>query len=77
MWTPAYFVRYIEFPMTVKGVTIPNDDGTFDIYINDLLCDCAKEECLRHELRHIMKDHFYNDIMTIEQVERVANGNRA
>lgn len=73
MWTPTYFVRYIEFPMTIRGVTVPNDDGTFDIYINDLLCDSAKEKCLRHEIRHIMEDHFYNDIASIEEIEQMAD----
>ena len=36
MWTPEYFVRYVELPLKVDGVTVPNDDGTFDIYINVL-----------------------------------------
>ena len=73
VWTPTYFVRYIEFPMAVRGVTVPNDDGTFDIYINDLLCDCKKEECLEHEVRHIMQDHFYSDIIPIGEIERLAD----
>ena len=30
MWTPDYFVRTAELPRTVNGVTLPNDDGTFD-----------------------------------------------
>ena len=76
MWKPDYFVRYVDFPVTVKGVTIPNDDGTFDIYINSVLCEEQQRECLEHELRHIRKDHFYTDTKPIREVEREASGNR-
>ncbi len=60
MWTPQYFVRYLDFPATVEGVTVPNDDGTFDIYISRNLSDARRRECLEHELRHINLDHFYS-----------------
>ena len=76
MWKPDYFVRYVDFPVTVKGVTIPNDDGTFDIYINSVLCEEQQRECLEHELCHICKDHFYTDVKPIREVEREASGNR-
>ena len=57
----------------VEGVTIPNDDGTFDIYINESLPPERQEDALRHELRHITKDHLYDDISPVEQLEREAN----
>lgn len=74
MWTPDYFVRYVEFPSKVEGVTIPNDDGTFDIYINSVFCEKRKQEILGHELRHILENHFYNDILPIRQIEAEADG---
>ena len=56
------FVRLIRFPSTaVRAVTLPNDDGTFDIYINERLPEELRREALEHELKHIRKDHFYND----------------
>lgn len=56
------FVRLIRFPSTaVRAVTLPNDDGTFDIYINERLPEELQREALEHELKHIRKDHFYND----------------
>ena len=73
MWTPDYFVRLLDLPPTVEGVTVPNDDGTFDIYINALLSPERQQEKLDHELEHIRKDHFYNDTKTIEEVESEAN----
>ena len=73
MYTPVWFVRRIPLPATVEGVTIPNDDGTFDIYINESLPPERQEDALRHELRHITKDHLYDDISPVEQLEREAD----
>ena len=55
------FVRTIPLPCAVRAVTLPNDDGTFDIYINARLPDELQQKALAHELKHIRKDHFYND----------------
>lgn len=56
------FVRYLRFPSDrVRAVTIPNDDGTFDIYINSRLPEELQQKALDHELKHIQKDHFYNE----------------
>ena len=74
MWTPEYFVRYIKLPAKVEGATVPNDDGTFDIYINSIFCEEKRAEILEHELRHIRKDHFYNDILPVCGMEKEANG---
>lgn len=59
MWTPEYFVRYLDLPPKVNGVTVPNDDGTFDIYINARHSAEHQADILAHELWHIMQDHFY------------------
>ena len=50
MWTPDYFVRLVELPLTVEGCTVPNDDGSFDIYINSLLSGERQRAKLEHEL---------------------------
>lgn len=55
------FVRNIPLPLAVRAVTLPNDDGTFDIYLNANLPKELQQKALEHELRHIQKDHFYND----------------
>lgn len=73
MWTPDYFVRVVDFPATVEGVTVPNDDGTFDIYLNSHLSPSRRKECLAHELRHIFQDHFYSE-RPVEDLEREADG---
>lgn len=55
------FVRLVPFPKAVRAVTLPNDDGTFDIYINSNLPEELQRRALNHELEHIRKNHFYND----------------
>lgn len=57
-----YYVRTVALPITVEGVSVPNDDGTFDIYINSRLTREKQEEALAHELRHLEAEHFYVDI---------------
>lgn len=59
MRIPDYYVRFVDFPPTVLGATLPNDDGTFSVYINARLGDDARRETLRHELEHMARDHFY------------------
>ena len=68
-----YYVRQVPLPIRVEGVTLPNDDGSFDIYINARLSPARQQETLEHELRHIRADHFYLD-MPIERMERQADG---
>lgn len=70
-----YYVRPVALPRRVEGVTVPNDDGSFSIYINSLLSEEKQKNVLRHELEHIKKEHFYID-MPIERMERQADGER-
>ncbi len=55
------FLRLLPLPTAVRAVTLPNDDGTFDIYINANLPQELQDRALEHELNHIRKDHFYNE----------------
>ena len=66
-------VRVVPLPLRVEGVTLPNDDGSFDVYINARLSPARQQETLEHELRHIRHEHFYLD-MPIDRMERQAEG---
>ena len=69
-----YFVRRLPFPnRSVKAATFPNDDGTFDIYLNTLYSPAEQESALRHELEHIRLGHFYSEA-PIRQKEAEADG---
>lgn len=75
MWTPEYFVREVALPKRIDGVVTPNDDGSFDIYLN---ANQPREKQLRwleHELEHIRSDHFYRE-MDIAAAEREADGEK-
>ena len=54
-------VRMIRLPSSVRAVTLPNPDNTYDIYINQDLPEALQKAALEHELRHIRMDHFYDD----------------
>lgn len=68
-----YYLRLVELPVRVEGVTLPNSDGSFSIYINSLLSEEKRRQVLEHELSHIEKEHFYLD-MSVRQMERQASG---
>ena len=53
------FIRTIKLPSTVKGVTLPNPDGTFDIYVNSDLTIEQRALVVAHEIAHIQNDDFY------------------
>lgn len=70
-----YNVYQIKFPNRAnKAMVFPNDDGTFDIYLNTLYPDDDLKEALRHELRHLESDHFYKEILNITEIEAEADG---
>lgn len=67
------FVRRLyNLPLTVRGVTTPNPDGTFSVYINAALPPEVQEAALQHEVYHIEHDHMYN-LDPVAVNEREAN----
>lgn len=68
-----YYVRLVELPRRVEGVTVPNNDGSFSVYINSLLTDEQRQKVLDHELEHIEREHFYVD-MPVTRMEKQAEG---
>lgn len=55
--------------MGVSGVIASNSDGSANIYINTLYCEEIQRRTIKHELRHLVKNHFYIDWMTIDEKE--------
>lgn len=66
------FIRTIPLPYTVHGLVTPNDDGTYNIYLNENLPEEARRRYLSHELAHISGDHLYDD-RPVEELEREAD----
>lgn len=54
------YIRLLPLPFHVEGCVLPNEDGSFDIYLNSRLPEECREKALLHELTHIKKDHLYD-----------------
>ena len=59
------YIRYVPLPPHIEGVTLPNSDTTFDVYINSLISQDRQLESIRHEIRHIKKNHFYSCVSVV------------
>jgi len=68
-----YRIRMVELPLSVHGTTVPNTDGSFDVFINSRLSQRDREETIEHELSHIDRDHFHSR-RSIASIEREAEG---
>ena len=69
-----YFLHYIKFANRANPcMTAPNDDGTFDVYLNTLYTQEELAAELKHELRHLEEDHFYSE-KSIRAIEAEADG---
>lgn len=64
-----YFVRYQQLPPKIWAFVTPNNDGTFTIVL-DPRRSYSQQKCdLDHEIRHIIRDDFYNG-RPIHEIER-------
>ncbi len=50
-------VRYINLPGTVNAVTVVDENGDYNVYINERLSYYEKFRALDHEVYHIKHDH--------------------
>lgn len=55
-----YCVRFIDLPLTTKGVTVEDANGFFNIYINENLSVEQQQAALEHEMAHIRRGDFDN-----------------
>lgn len=52
-------IRFIKMPM--PGVTVLDEDGNYNMYINENLTYEERQKVANHEMEHINKGHFYDD----------------
>lgn len=63
-----FCIRLIELPLGVKGVTVMDSDGFYNVYINCALSAEEQKQAIAHEICHISRgDFFSND--TLEEIE--------
>ena len=65
-----YYLYFLDFPsMGIPGAIFANTNGTVNIYINTLYREEVQKRTIKHELRHLVKNHFYIDTLSIEEKE--------
>ena len=52
------FIRYIKLPISVRGFTIPDENGNYNIYINKNLSQKMQQNTYFHEITHIENNDF-------------------
>lgn len=71
--TPEIFAQLAPLPAKVRAVVLTDDYMVFTIFVSEYLCEESRRKALMHELRHIYKDHFTNEVIPIAQLERLAD----
>lgn len=68
-----FFIRIVHFPNPSTPAQLwINQDGTFDIYIDDRCCYAGQLQAALHEINHIRLAHF-DSLLPIECIEKQAN----
>ncbi|QOX64238.1 hypothetical protein FRZ06_13255 [Anoxybacterium hadale] len=57
------------FPVEVLGITVLDQNGDYNVYLNDKLSYDAQAEAFRHEIEHIKQGHFFRweDVAFLEE----------
>lgn len=53
-------IRFMDFPCRVNGVTVQDENGFYNVYINARLSLEAQRAAIKHELTHIKREDFYS-----------------
>lgn len=64
----VYVRELFSLPYKVKGATVKDAEGDYNVYLNGLLPIEKRVEALDHELAHIKEGHFY-EALTACQIE--------
>lgn len=57
----ATITRLIKLPMAVRGMTVTDPDGNYNVYINKNMAYEVQRLTYYHEAEHIMNDDLYMD----------------
>lgn len=63
-----YCIRYVCLPGSVNGMTVKDENGFFNVYINANLDYDTQQKTILHELCHISRDDFFRD-EPLEKIE--------
>jgi hypothetical protein len=61
------FIRFVSFPtLRIYGATALDENGDYNIYIDERLSNEKKLETYKHEVLHIKKRHFDSSVTAQE-----------
>lgn len=66
------FCRSISLPTKINAVTVVDDNGNYNVYINANLSIEEQKKAYIHEIRHIKKNHFFIQ-KAVKDCEQEAN----
>ena len=61
----------VDMPIEIKGACSKNEDGTYDIFINENISEEEKKKAYAHELKHIENGDF--DMFDVQEIEMLAH----
>jgi len=54
-------IRIVDMPLSIKGATVKDAEGDYNIYINARLGEDERVKTYWHEIDHIRLGHFYDE----------------
>jgi len=57
----SVIIRVLDLPMTIRGATVKDENGDYNVYINARLSEDGRAAAFRHEIEHIRQGHFYSE----------------
>lgn len=66
-------LRLAPLPARVNAVTVVDDNGDFNIYVNEQLSIEEQRRAYKHELEHIRQNHLFIN-KPVEECEAEAEG---
>jgi hypothetical protein len=54
-------IRLVDLPFPIKGATVKDAEGDYNIYINARLSEDERVKTYWHEIEHIRLGHFYDE----------------
>ncbi len=55
------FLRYKDLPFSIRAFTVTDENNNYNIYVNSRLSITAQTQALKHELKHINNNHFFDN----------------
>ena len=65
-------IRLVDLQLPIKGVTVKDDEGDYNIYINARLSEDERVDAYWHEIEHIRLGHFYQHDRPVAELEAEA-----